>query len=159
MCQCGGGREEGEDIIHGSLLVISPVEDGNGPVKWIQTLFISQNYVSPLWYCAKSKWKSLICCIDSKSFVTPFHTYGACLSLTQRYATLGSCHMASRVAYSNFPQNMKVTITNELVEGKMHHLLTKETMEYISFWTKMSDLLCKTHFYKGECFSVFVLWR
>lgn len=32
-----------------------PVEDAGGPVKRIQTLFISQNYVSPLWLCTKSK--------------------------------------------------------------------------------------------------------
>lgn len=45
---CVSVEGEEKDIIHGSLLVISPVEDGGGPVKRIQTLFISQNYVSPL---------------------------------------------------------------------------------------------------------------
>lgn len=62
---------EAEDIIHGSLLVISQRRNAVARVKRIQTLFISQNYVSPLWHGTKSKWKSLICCIDSCSSVPP----------------------------------------------------------------------------------------
>lgn len=61
-----------------------PAEDGSCPAKWIQTVFISQNYVSPLWLCTKSN--SLICCIDSHSSLPPLETYGARLSLSQRYA-------------------------------------------------------------------------
>lgn len=114
-----------------------PVEDGGSLVKWIQTLFISQNYVSPLWHCTKSKWKSLICCIDSHNSEPPFHTYGACPSLTQRYATLSPCHMAYCVAYSNFSGIWKLTMTNEQARGKMYHFLTTEGIEYIFFWKRV----------------------
>lgn len=131
-----------------------PVEDGGGPVKWIQTLFIFQNYVSPLWHCTKSKWKSLICCIDSHCLVPPFHTYGACPSLTQRYATPGTRHMAHCVAYSNFSGIWKLTMTNEQARGKMRHLCDNGeqriysllemwcvmcSVEYFSVWDKSKD--------------------
>ena len=112
------GRGGEKDIIHGSLLVISQWKMAFGPVKWIQTLLISQNYVSPLWHCTKSKRKSLICCIDSHSSAPPFHTYGACPSLTKRYATLGPCHMAYCVAYSNSGGIWKLTVTNERARGR-----------------------------------------
>lgn len=134
MCQYGGGVVGGRKGYYSWFpLGHFPVEDGGGPVKWIQTLFISQNYVSPLWHRTKSKWKSLICCIDSHSLVPPLHTYGACPSLTQRYATLSACHMAHCVAYSNFSGIWKLTMTNEQAQGEMYHLLTRESVEYISF--------------------------
>lgn len=113
-----------------------PVEDGGGPVKWIQTLFISQNYVNPLWHCTKSKWKRLICCIDSHSSVPPFHTYGACPSLTQSYATCCPCHMAYCVAYSNFCGIWKLTMTNEQARRRMYHFLGNGDHEYITFFWK-----------------------
>lgn len=120
--------EGGENIIHGSLLVISQWK--MAAALWSEyRLFISQNYVSPLWHCTKSKWKSLICCIDSHSSAPPFHTYGACPSLTQRYAALGQCHMAYCVAYSSFTCVWKVTMTNEQAHRKMYHLLTMGSLE------------------------------
>lgn len=78
-------------------------------LKWKQTLFISQNYVSPLWRGPKSKLAVLIhaaqCCRSA--------TYGACLPLTCWNATPGACHMVHRVAYSNFSRVWKSTLTNE----------------------------------------------
>lgn len=155
MCQCGGGRKGYYSWFPPGDF---PVEDGGGPVKRIQTPFISQNYVSPLWHCTKSKWKSLICCIDSHSSVPPFHTYGACSSLTQRYATLGPCHMAYCVAYSNFSAVWKLTMTNEEARGKMYHLLTMERREYI-FLGKQQAMYCvKRIFMKLRSTLVCLLW-
>lgn len=156
---CVSAEGEEKDIIHGSLLVISQWKDGGGPVKRIQTLFISQNYVSPLWHCSKSKWKSLICCIDSHRSVPPFHTYGACLSLTQRNATLSPCHMAYCVAYSNFRAIWKLTMTNEQALGTMHHLLTMKRIECIFFFWKQQATYCVKHFYKvRKYFIVCIFW-
>lgn len=45
-------------------------------------------------------------------------------------------------------------MTNEQARGKMHHLVTVESVEYVLRW-KTSDVVCKTHFYEvGEYFSV-----
>lgn len=45
-------------------------------------------------------------------------------------------------------------MTNEQARGKMHHLVTVESVEYVLRW-KTSDVVCKTRFYEvGEYFSV-----
>lgn len=80
MCVWGG------DIIHGSLLVISLWK--MAAALWSEyRLFISQNYVRPLRRCTKSKWKSLICCIDSHGSAPPVHTWRLPISDTLSPAT------------------------------------------------------------------------
>lgn len=55
----GGGRcEKGRNEYYSRVPPGDfPTEEDGGPVKWIQTLFISQNYVSPLWPLHKVKVK------------------------------------------------------------------------------------------------------
>lgn len=113
-----------------------PVEDGGGPVKWIQTLFIFQNYVSPLWHCTKSKWKTLICCIDSHCLVPPFHTYGArppvadteiCHSRHMPHGAL-CCILKISVEYESWLWQMSRH------EERCVTFVTMESKEYIPFW-------------------------
>lgn len=72
----GTPRGERRSVIHEVPTGDFPTEDGGRPAKWIQTVFISQNHVSPLRGAAQSQ-TFLICRIDWHGSQPAFGTHMA----------------------------------------------------------------------------------